>query len=239
VLPPARASLTALLAIAFAAISMAAGFVLIRNVAPTYETDQTLIFLVPGAESSNPFSYFPKAVITTAQAVVYGAGQESTRQRLAGLGANPDYTVQVQDDGNQWVSIQDRPNVFVTAQDGDPSRAQFTTELVAREVASQLASRQRASGAAADTWIRTQELTPNAGVSKLPTSRSRALAACSVISIWLSALAARLLAARWRRRRPDPLQDDLPTPRPGPSPEGPTITETDHPSPTDRRSVGV
>ena len=188
------------------------GYLWITHLTVTYRSDDTVILLVPQDSSKNPYTYFPKSVIRTAQAVAMRVDQDSTRARLAAEGATAPFTIEVTNNGNQWVAIYNRPSINVSSTSTDRDETNRTVRLVIEETASQLAMMQRETGAPASQWITPQLLdqAPDAYPQSVP--KSRALLITVVISGWSSFLLVRLVQYcrrfgwrvwRWRPAPPD------------------------------------
>ena len=196
----------------FVALSLfSLGGFLVMTQPRTYESDTTVVFLVPNSDSPNPFTYYPKSLAITAGAVVQHVTSSSSASLLAAQGASEDYQVRLQDDGNQWVHIFKVPNVFITVRDKDPNRANRTVGLLLSAMTGQLTAIQRAAGAPEKSWITARLLTQPSGAITLQGRKSRALAAIMVLAMTAAFVIVGTARHRLRKSRVD--QDSASHPR--------------------------
>jgi hypothetical protein len=179
------------------------GGFLVMTQARTYESDATVVFLVPNSDSANPFTYYPKSLAITAGAVVQNVTSSSSASLLAAQGASEDYQVRLQDDGNQWVHIFKVPNVFITVRDNDPNRANRTVGLLLSAMTGQLTAIQRSAGAPEKSWITARLLTQPSGAIVLEGRKSRALGAILVLAIIAASAVVGTARQRLRKSRVD------------------------------------
>jgi hypothetical protein len=171
------------------------GYLWLKHVPVTYEADSTVILLVHQETSENPYTYFPKSVIMTAQVVAAQAGQESVRQAVRAAGGLDNYQVTVQNDGNQWVPIYTHPTISFTVQSTDFKAVIATESMVIERMETDLATIQIQAGVPANVRIHMQSL-GRGDATPLHGRPSRAIAAIGILSLWSA-----ILSVRFARRR--------------------------------------
>ena len=125
--------------------------VTLRSVPPVYESDTTLLLVMPAkadgtAEAINPYLNFGATLVVTGTVLSEAMGQESVAKTLKASGATADYAI-VPDPYGQ------SPTVTITASDPDPKDVGTTLQKVVAATRAELADRQRAAGAPPASWI--------------------------------------------------------------------------------------
>lgn len=208
-------------------IVLVASLAVYSSVDLEYKSTGSLLLFAPreAVVAQNPLLGFNSLNVpasVTAQVV----SSLETRERLASLGASPDYEVGV-DPANP------APLVIAVAT-GGLEQARRTVELVLAEVASDLERRQKALGAPPGTWITAEIVTPPTRPVAQSGARTRAFIAVFMVGMVLSAGLTLLVdvvgdrrsgAPRRRRRARDASDawepDAVPAPVPPPFPSVP------------------
>lgn len=177
------------------------------SVTPAYEAQGSLLLFGPATGTSprgtapiNPYLNFNSSLESTAVIIAESMSSEEIVRQLADLGATAGYEV---------TATQKTPILTVSARGSSEAQVRHTAQLVLQRVQDELAARQQAAGAPANTLIRSQVLSPPR-VSVQAGNKSRVMAAVAVLGLGttvLLAFAVENLAAwrqRWRQSAPPP-----------------------------------
>jgi hypothetical protein len=194
-----------------AALTAVAALYAARSVEPSYQATGTVVLLAPVSRSTtgvpapadrNPYLRFDKNLEVVAGLMATVLTSPRMQERLREAGATGSYDVGT---ANLGVSPQNAsPLVQITATGPDGPAAERTVAVVAHYLSIELARRQRAAGAPADSLIRTQVTTPPTVTGRIVGSTSRAVGATVVLGLAVTLGAGslvELLASRRKRRR--------------------------------------
>lgn len=192
---------TAPIVILLTVVTAGLGYLWVKTRPVMYEADSTVILLVPLRTSENPYGYFPRSVITTAQAVVDRVDQASTRDEIKREGGLDDYEVTVTNYGNQWVPIYSEPTIQVSGRSSDSDALARTQSLVIARMRAELLDLQESVDVTATHLISLQPVVAGFPVP-LHGRPSRAVAAVFALALWISVLIGRFIRRRIVRPRP-------------------------------------
>ena len=154
-----------------------------RLIAPTYQADASLLFLVPSTVEGvnakvNPFLNFGGANGTTD---IIGRIVMSTpeAQKIYASGARAKYSVAMD-------PSSPAPLLAVSATSSDGGQALRTMKAVVNDVQTQLAAVQTRAGAPPTTLVYTQTITESTQATELRGSIHRALAAIAAVGLIIS-----------------------------------------------------
>lgn len=169
------------------------------SVAPAHEAQGSLLLLGPARVEDgpvNPYLVFNSSLGQTAVIIAEAMRSEEVVRDLADIGATAGYEVE---------PTEKSPILTVTARGTSREQVLNTSQLVLQRVQDDLVRRQQEAGAPADTFIRSQVLSPPRA-SMHSGSRPRVMAAVGALGVGLTvmlAFAVESLAA-WRSRRHSP-----------------------------------
>jgi hypothetical protein len=165
-----------------------------------------VLFLVPQSSANpNALATTSSSVITTAGAVarIVDPGVEQTASddvTLAGEGVRHGFAVRLPNNGGQWATNFDRPELEVQAVGSSAAEVNATMNGVLREIRTTLQNLQASRRVAPHNMITVSQSPPTVPLYYQTGSPVRALAATLLLGVGLS-LAAAGLARRLERRR--------------------------------------
>lgn len=158
---------------------------------PSSFTGRVAVYFLQPASSREPnvLGNTRTSVISTASAVQRAVQGHPTTQvisddvSLTDIGIQEGTLVRLPNSGGQWANNFETPALFVEAVDHDVEAVQARLTSATQEINTTLARMQRASGAAATTWVTTKTEPEVATVVEVSGSRKRALFYLSLLVI--------------------------------------------------------
>lgn len=173
--------------------------------APTvYEARAVVTLLSPTTKfPRNAYASFTPGLVMLAEASALSATNPATRDLIRRAGGTGDYSVVLDNRGNEELPIHDQPYLWVSARSTDAGEAQRTLTATMGVLRTQLRERQEAAGASTASLVTWRVTGGGDGPVAMRGSRVRQLGGLGLVSVLVTAYAVVLADRRiWRLPRP-------------------------------------